>query len=258
MKRICLILLVLISGLSQAQVGVGTATPSNAAMLEVDGGNATSGYRGFMPPRIPLFSDLATIAPLMADQGLQVFVQETGCLMLWSGTTWEIVYCTGGVSDIWINEFHYQDIGNPDSEFIELAGLAGVDLTDYYVALYNGTNGESYGAIVEFFGVIDDEGTGYGAVSQTVPDMQVGIDGMALFGPNNRLIQFLSYEGVFTATAGPAKGQLSTDVGVQELTNTPVGQSLQLTGTGNNYSNFTWQSPAADSPGTINAGQTIN
>ena len=68
---------------------------------------------------------------------------------------------------------------------------------------------------------------------------------------------FLSYEGTFDATDGPALGLTSTDIGVAESSTTPVGNSLQLTGTGTTYGDFTW---AAAQPATfddINTGQNI-
>jgi predicted extracellular nuclease len=49
----------------------------------------------------------------------------------------------------------------------------------------------------------------------------------------------------------------STDIGVSETGSEPVGQSLQLTGTGSAYGDFTWQPPAAESFGAINPGQTF-
>ena len=65
-------------------------------------------------------------------------------------------------------------------------------------------------------------------------------DGVALVDPNGGVVQFLSYEGTFTATEGPANGMSSTDIGVAEDNGTTaVGKSLQLTGSGGA---FTWSS----------------
>jgi hypothetical protein len=44
-------------------------------------------------------------------------------------------------------------------------------------------------------------------------------------------------------------------MGVSEGGSDPLGFSLQLTGTGAVYEDFTWQSPADDSFGAVNAGQ---
>lgn len=37
----------------------------------------------------------------------------------------------------------------------------------------------------------------------------------------------------------------------------PIGQSLQLTGVGQQYGDFTWVGPLVNSAGSLNAGQTI-
>ncbi len=71
------------------------------------------------------------------------------------------------------------------------------------------------------------------------------------------MVQFLSYEGVFTAVGGPADGLTSTDIGVAEDGNTLVGDSLQLTGTGLTYDQFTWSGPTASTFGVVNTGQTF-
>jgi len=57
---------------------------------------------------------------------------------------------------------------------------------------------------------------------------------------------------------GAANGQLSQDIGVSETDNAIAGHSLQLTGIGSTYTDFTWSGPAIDSPGSINTGQTFN
>ncbi|MDD5508800.1 MAG: choice-of-anchor J domain-containing protein, partial [Bacteroidales bacterium] len=67
--------------------------------------------------------------------------------------------------------------------------------------------------------------------------------------------QFLSWEGVLTATDGPANGMTSTDIGVAESSATLVGQSLQLGGTGSMYAEFTWQEAQQATMGAINANQ---
>ncbi|MEY3248894.1 MAG: hypothetical protein RL742_937, partial [Bacteroidota bacterium] len=53
-------------------------------------------------------------------------------------------------------------------------------------------------------------------------------------------------------------GLVSQDIGVLEDGANPVGTSVQLTGTGQQYGNFTWIGPITASPGTLNSGQTLN
>lgn len=115
-----------------------------------------------------------------------------------------------------INEIHYDDAGADTGEGVEIAGVAGTDLTGWSLVLYNGNGGASYGTIA-LAGVIDDEDDGYGALGFAVPGLQNGSpDGVALVDGDGRVVQFLSYEGSFTATNGPAQGLTSTDIGVAE------------------------------------------
>jgi hypothetical protein len=65
-------------------------------------------------------------------------------------------------------------------------------------------------------------------------------DGIALVDASNKVIQFLSYEGAFKATNGPAIGMTSTDIGIAQTSTETVGNSLQLIGRGTKYSDFTW------------------
>ena len=68
-----------------------------------------------------------------------------------------------------------------------------------------------------------NEGGGFGAVSEAISGIQNGSpDGIALVN-GSTVLEFISYEGTFTATNGPATGMTSTDVGVSEPTSSPVG-----------------------------------
>ena len=161
--------------------------------------------------------------------------------------------------NVFFNEIHYDNASGDVGEFIEIAGPAGTDLTGWSIVLYNGSNGTVYNTIA-LSGSIDDEGSGYGAIAVSFPPngLQNGApDGFALVDNNGTVIQFLSYEGSFTAVGGPADGMTSTDIGVAETGTTPIGESLQLVGSGTDSAAFTWQAPAAESPGTINVGQSF-
>ncbi|MGS2725039.1 HYR domain-containing protein [Psychroserpens sp. BH13MA-6] len=159
---------------------------------------------------------------------------------------------------LWINEFHYDNSGTDTGEFVEVAGVAGTNLSDYNIVLYNGSGGVVYNTI-NLSGVIDDEGNGYGAVDFQLPTngLQNGPDGIALVDSASTVLEFISYEGSFTATDGPANGLTSVDLGVDENSGTISGESLQLTGSGSTGSDFTWSGPSTDSPGSLNSGQTI-
>jgi hypothetical protein len=109
-------------------------------------------------------------------------------------------------------------------------------------------------------GTIPNQQGGYGTVFLSYPLNGIqngGPDGLALVNAGNSVVQFLSYEGSFTATNGPANGMTSTDIGVSQAGSDAVGSSLQLTGSGDAYGDFTWVSTAAHTFGNPNTGQTF-
>jgi hypothetical protein len=157
----------------------------------------------------------------------------------------------------WINEFHYDNVSTDTGEFIEVAGRSGTSLVGWSLVGYDGSSRNSY-QTVALSGTIPSQQNGFGTRSFAFAGLQNGSpDGMALVNANGIVVQFLSYEGTFTALNGPAAGLTSTDVGPIEGSSTPVGYSLRLTGSGCSYANFAWQAPAASSAGAINAGQTF-
>jgi hypothetical protein len=92
---------------------------------------------------------------------------------------------------VWINEFHYENVGGDVGEFVEVAGLAGTDLSAWQLVLYRG-NGTVYNTIPLSL-MIPDEGCGFGAVAFNLPTdgIQNGPDGIALvMQPWDQVIQF--------------------------------------------------------------------
>ena len=158
---------------------------------------------------------------------------------------------------IFINEIHYDNAGADTGEFVEIAGPAGTDLAGWSLVFYSGstpTNATQYDAL-SLGGTIVDQQNGFGTIAFPRAGIQNGAsDAIALFDGTN-VVQFLSYEGTVTAGNGVATGLDSVDIGVAETSSTPVGSSLQLTGSGSDSSDFTWAAPSADSPGSINESQ---
>ncbi len=161
-------------------------------------------------------------------------------------------------SRVFINELHYDNDGADTGEFVEVAGPAGTDVAGWTVVAYNGSGGAAY-STQTLEGVLDDHtGSGFGFASVDLAGLQNGSpDGVALVDSGGAVVQFLSYESMFAATNGPAVGMTSTDIGVAETGSEPVGFSLQLTGTGESYGDFTWGAPAAQTPGAANNGQVF-
>ncbi|HAC65731.1 MAG TPA: endonuclease [Cyanothece sp. UBA12306] len=163
-----------------------------------------------------------------------------------------------GGTTVFINEIHYDNSGSDVGEFIELAGSAGTNLDGWSIVLYNGNNGSVYNTIDLTGNTFTDQNNGFGFVSVFISGIQNGSpDGIALVDNETNVVQFLSYEGSLTAIGGPADGLTSTDIGVSESSSTPIGFSLQLTGTGSQAEDFTWTSPAIETPDAVNNGQSF-
>jgi predicted extracellular nuclease len=163
-------------------------------------------------------------------------------------------------TNVFINEIHYDNAGSDVGEFFEIAAPVGTDLSAWSVVLYNGSNGGTYGSAISLSSgaSTQDATTTYVTVTLPANGLQNGSpDGLALINSAGEVVQFLSYEGAFTATNGPAQGMTSEDIGVSEPGTTLVGDSLQLAGTGTEYADFQWQEPQASTGGAVNTGQVF-
>ncbi len=162
-------------------------------------------------------------------------------------TLFFITFClvqVGWGQNAWINEIHYDNSGGDTGEGVEVViqTPSNYTLSDFTVTLYNGSNGTPYSSLqtLDSFTSGNTE-NGFTLYYKMIAGIQNGApDGLAL-DYDGTLIQFLSYEGSFTASGGAADGESSTDIGVTETSSTSTGKSLQLTGNGTQYLDFTWQ-----------------
>lgn len=171
-----------------------------------------------------------------------------------------VLHCHSVKSQVfWINEFHYDNAGTDVGEFVEIVAPANfTDLSQVRLTLYNGGDGAPYGAahLLSSF-TQGEEVSGLRFYSKSISGLQNGApDGLAL-DVSGSVVQFLSYEGGFTASSGPASGLNSRDVGHSETEATPTGVSLGLIGNGQFASDFTWTTFASGSPGLLNPGQAV-
>ncbi len=178
---------------------------------------------------------------------------------------------------IWINEFHYDNLGGDLNEFIEVAFRSGspTSIGDYSITLYNGAGGAPYiptggtsstinlstATASVAFPILNSTET-ITLYTLLVPGFQNGApDGLALTldtAPVGSAIQFLSYEGTFTAVGGPASGLMSTDVGVSEDGAT-ADTSIGFAGMGDRASAFgPYQLLTPQTAGTSNTGQIFD
>jgi endonuclease I len=158
---------------------------------------------------------------------------------------------------VFINEFHYDNVGTDAGERVEIVGPAGTNLSGWKVLAYDGTGRASYASFT-LSGTLPNQCGGYGTAAFATVNLQNGApDGLALVDASGALIQFLSYEGSFIGSGGAANGRTSVDVGKLEDSATPVGHSIQLSGTGTQASQFIWNAPRTSSFGSCNTGQTF-
>jgi DNA/RNA endonuclease G (NUC1) len=132
------------------------------------------------------------------------------------------------------SEIHYDNVGVDAGEAIEIEGPAGTSIDGWSIVLYDGNGGAVY-STQALTGTIPATCAARGVVVVNYPSngIQNGSpDGMALVNAAGDVVEFLSYEGAFAATAGPASGRTSIDIIAQEATSSPVGSSLQRDATG--------------------------
>lgn len=162
----------------------------------------------------------------------------------------------------WINEIHYDNDGSDIGEAVEivLENASSYSLSDFTITLYNGSATQLVSYQDE---TLDNfvEGTSYSNFTFFTwypSSIQNGApDGLSL-DYQGVVLQFLSYEGVFTPNNGPASGIESIDIGVSETSTTVLGHSLQLAGTGLSYNDFTWATESSETFGFLNNGQSFS
>ena len=150
-------------------------------------------------------------------------------------------------ADVFISEIHYDNASSDTGEAIEISGETSTDLSGWSIVLYNGSNGTVYNTINLTGTTSASVDCGANGGTQVINFPANGLqngspDGIALVNNNDQIVEFLSYEGVVTATNGIAAGLDSIDIGVSENSSTPIGHSLKLV-------NGVWSNPDANSFG---------
>jgi 5'-nucleotidase len=148
-----------------------------------------------------------------------------------------------------ISEIHYDNTGADSGEAVEIEAPVGYDLSGWQLYLYNGNGGAFYSPTITLSGVVPASGVVVHNYAASAGVQNGSPDGIALVRPDGTVAEFLSYEGVVTATNGPAAGTASVDIGVSEPDTTPAGQSLQKV-------DGVWKAPAASTFGTLNTATT--
>lgn len=154
----------------------------------------------------------------------------------------------------WINEIHYDNASSDVNEGVEVVieNPGDYTLENFTLTLYNGADSALYKSETLNNFTVGNSEANFTLYYKMISEIQNGApDGMAL-DYDGTLIQFLSYEGVFTASGGAADGVTSENIGVSESGSTDSSTSLQLTGNGTQYSDFTWTTDLAQTWGSQN------
>jgi len=171
---------------------------------------------------------------------------------LWSAVDWVM---NNPVSHpyFWINEFHYDNTGSDANESVEIVTPAGfTDYQNLHLTLYDGLTGHPDQVLSGPDFLIGNSQDGYTIIFTAVSGIRNDNGGLAL-DYRGQVIQFLSYEGTFTALSGVAEGLTSTDIGQSETEIIPENFSLQLSGNGKIYGDFFWAEPAPSTWGSVNS-----
>ncbi len=179
--------------------------------------------------------------------------------------SWQSNFDTPAIPNAWVNEVHYDNTGSDVGEFIEIVIENAADytpLTDFTVTLYNGGDGTAYSSFnIDTSDPMMDSSTvgDFSFYAYTFPPngIQNGSPNGISLDYKGTAIQFLSYEGTFTATDGVAQGIESSDIMVSESETTTAGTSLQLCCDGFVYEDMIWQSSAPETKGSSNNSQVL-
>ena len=168
-------------------------------------------YRSLALNLLPLFAGMSTELSAGPNTGLST---EQGAEQ--------------SFAQVFISELHYDNAGADEGEAVEIAGPADTPVDGWQLVFYNGSGGAVY-ATVPLAGTLQRSGDcplGYQVLAY--PGIQNGSpDAIALVDEIGDVVDFISYEGPFSASVGPAAGLSAVDIGVFESSSSPLGYSLQ-------------------------------
>eukprot|EP00566_Odontella_aurita_P012438 CAMPEP_0113550790 /NCGR_PEP_ID=MMETSP0015_2-20120614/14173_1 /TAXON_ID=2838 /ORGANISM="Odontella" /LENGTH=497 /DNA_ID=CAMNT_0000451627 /DNA_START=94 /DNA_END=1587 /DNA_ORIENTATION=- /assembly_acc=CAM_ASM_000160 len=171
---------------------------------------------------------------------------------------------------VFINEFHFRNF-QTNEPFVRIVGPKGSSAANFVLVSYQGRDGTAF-LQTPLTGTFEsNDSSAFGSIKVDLPKSAVrngkmGADGIALANSQTgECLQFISYaseveyQRSFQAGTGLCAGEASVPlpVGVTEPRDLPLGSSLQLSGVGNKYDDFSWTGPADAATGTANAGQTL-
>lgn len=149
---------------------------------------------------------------------------------------------------IFINEINHL----ATEKGVEIGGPANSNLLGWSVVIYNENGFED--ETIPLNALIPDLQNDFGFIwVEVIAGFQGPAGGAVLVNNNNQIVQFLSYGEEIKGNGGIADGIKSVLIGTQ----TDEDDALQLTGSGMDYTDFTWGIPGSFTPGALNNGQAI-
>jgi hypothetical protein len=149
---------------------------------------------------------------------------------------------------IFINEINH--LGSDKG--VEIAGPATSNLLGWSIVVYNENGFED--EILPLNAVIPDLQNNFGFIwVEVIAGFQGPAGGAVLVNNQNQVVQFISFGTEIKAEDGIVEGTESILAGTQ----TSEDDALQLIGTGDEYTDFTWNIPGLFTPGAVNNGQDI-
>lgn len=161
--------------------------------------------------------------------------------------------CNWGIAqNTFFNEVDYKSA--PGSQCLEVVSPNSLDRTGWEVHIYDGAGNfletKDLGAIIPTTTV-----GGHDIIIVDIVMLDDPKGAMAIEDDSDNLIQFLNYGvGTVTAQDGPIVGEVSTNIGLEQI---DPALSLQLTGSGTDYTDFIWALPGAVNCGAENIGQAL-
>jgi len=228
---------------------------------------------GFSPTVFPVFKGIGS---QVVVTGLTNYTNYYFKLFTRKGTDWtsgmpltaaphEGCAELGGNDAVFINELHYNNMGEDQDEGVEVFGPAGLSLDAYELHFYQFS---APGKCVFYMafpisGTIPDQDNGYGTLWFPAPDMVDNAGAIALYNrASNTVVQFFGYRQSLQAQDGIAMGMTSVQMmdefggNPSEFETFPAGTSMQAIGLGNCPSDFIWQPQVEQSRGEVNNTQS--
>lgn len=164
-----------------------------------------------------------------------------------------LVVCNWGKAQTtFFNEVDYKSA--PGSQCLEVISPNSLDRTGWEVHIYDGAG--NFEETIDLGGIPPTATVnGHDIIIVDIVMLDDPKGAMAIEDDSDNLIQFLNYGvGTVTAQDGPIIGEVSTNIGVEQIT---PALSVQLTGTGTDYNDFIWALPGAVNCGAVNITQTL-